>query len=331
MASTGNPKFDRLVASKVFGWPIPVGTAAPRFSSSPAAAIGGLLRSAVPDDRSSSRPASSSRIELSAVRSRWKLAGQLTLESTSDDQRELELPSLWHWSDSPEVLAPVLEKAASERQGKPLEAFSPRAFRLLCCSLGFLDGLLGTFPGRCGFRLEWPVASPHECSSVRWRSTIELIPGSVRGVGGSTSPAEAVAQSERQVLQVLVSEWRGAIAGWGTASGGPDSVVPPSGALHLFGIQQKTEAETGRRRSDQGADDQSSASRRTPALASPLAPSTEQLRRWRTERSLTQKEAGLLVGVSRRGWQSWELGTNPVPRWMSLALEALKGRTSPGS
>lgn len=324
MMSRRNLKLDRLVTSKVLGWSTPARAEAPRFSSSPPAAIGGLLRSAVPDGWSNSGAASSNRIELSAVGSRWKLRGQRTLELTSDDEGEPELPSAWDWSDSPDVLAPVLAKAASQREGTALLAFSPSAFRVLCYGFGCFNGLLRVFPGRCGFRLEWPVRNGRESSPISWRSTIELIPGRVRSVGVSASPAGAVAKSQQRVLRVLTSDCRGTDAGSNVS-------VPPRTA-DIFGPGRCTDADSACSRSAQVAGDRVGPQpHRTRALASPVALPADQLRRWRTERSLTQEEAGLLVGVSRRAWQSWELGTNPVPKWMSLALEALAGRNTSAS
>lgn len=50
---------------------------------------------------------------------------------------------------------------------------------------------------------------------------------------------------------------------------------------------------------------------------------TEGLPQWRARRGLTQTEAGKLVGVSLRTWQSWEAGERKPPEMLWILLEKL--------
>lgn len=328
MASARNPQFDRVIARQVFGWSSAPGPEAPSFSASPAAAIAGVLRTAVPDQEPVARRVPSTGIELSAIGNRWTLEGQLTCEPASDDEDEWRLPMSWWWSESPEALAPVLRAAASGSSAKPLDVFSPPSFRLLCYGLGSVNSLLRAYRSLCGFRLEWPVESPEEFSSMRWRSTTELIPGCVRRVGSSGSPALAVTQLQRRLVRALTSGVQDGPVGSAERSRGVGTRLLP-GMDALFGTRQASEAGFAPVLSEHSAADASSTSSpQAPVLAAPVAPPAKQLRQWREDRSLTQEEAGLLVGISRRGWQSWELGANPIPQWMGLALDALEGRLS---
>jgi DNA-binding XRE family transcriptional regulator len=47
-------------------------------------------------------------------------------------------------------------------------------------------------------------------------------------------------------------------------------------------------------------------------MADHKSPTPEQIRKARKSAGLTQQEAGELVGASRRAWQSWEAGDNPM-------------------
>ena len=50
----------------------------------------------------------------------------------------------------------------------------------------------------------------------------------------------------------------------------------------------------------------------------------EELRIWRKTRGLTQAQAGELVGMTRRAWQSWERAERPIPGWLPLMLALLE-------
>lgn len=52
----------------------------------------------------------------------------------------------------------------------------------------------------------------------------------------------------------------------------------------------------------------------------------KQVKQFRTSRRLTQKQAGALIGVSRRCWQAWELGQNTIPKRVGMHLNLLASK-----
>jgi DNA-binding XRE family transcriptional regulator len=45
---------------------------------------------------------------------------------------------------------------------------------------------------------------------------------------------------------------------------------------------------------------------------------------WRKKYNMTQVEAGLALGVSRRTWQYWESGNYPVPKNLQNRIKFLE-------
>ena len=52
----------------------------------------------------------------------------------------------------------------------------------------------------------------------------------------------------------------------------------------------------------------------------------EQLKQWRTDHSLTQKDLGRLLGVTKTCVYRWEAGLRNLPSFLHLALECLGGK-----
>ena len=44
---------------------------------------------------------------------------------------------------------------------------------------------------------------------------------------------------------------------------------------------------------------------------------------WRERMGFSQRDACKALGCSRGAWAGWEIGTNPVPRYIGLACAAL--------
>jgi len=57
-----------------------------------------------------------------------------------------------------------------------------------------------------------------------------------------------------------------------------------------------------------------------------MAMEREQLREWREVMGLSQSRAARVLGVSGETWRSWELGRNPIPAWLDVALEGMAVR-----
>lgn len=51
----------------------------------------------------------------------------------------------------------------------------------------------------------------------------------------------------------------------------------------------------------------------------------DELRTWRTDHGLTQKQAAHWVGVSRRLWIRWEMEERPVPKWLGILVRVTPG------
>lgn len=47
------------------------------------------------------------------------------------------------------------------------------------------------------------------------------------------------------------------------------------------------------------------------------------LRQWREQRGLTQAQAALQIGCSRRALQQWESGASAIPPYIAMAVSAV--------
>lgn len=304
-------QFDRRVAEQVLGWPAgSSSTEVPCFSTSDAAAVFAALRTGVPSESPSRTRALFLGVELWATSSEWHLEVHLAHEAPS--QKEVKKGSVtepsvqrsetWTFGNAAEILRPILEEAAAVGPAQPLPLFRRSAFQHFQDVLKLLDSPLRRYPNRFGFRLQWlPV-------SDTWKGTMELVPGRIRATGTDASPVSALEVCFRDLANALLNELDDTASTLGRVGVGRTRLSVVRVIADFFDSHRRAR----------------------PGVA-PTAPSPAYLRRWRDEHSLTQEEAGRLVGVTRRGWQSWELGTNPVPQWMGLALDALEGRLSPES
>jgi len=54
-----------------------------------------------------------------------------------------------------------------------------------------------------------------------------------------------------------------------------------------------------------------------------------QLREWRARLKLSQSEAALKIGCSRRSLQHWEAGKYPIPEYIAMAVSAVSMNLPP--
>lgn len=54
----------------------------------------------------------------------------------------------------------------------------------------------------------------------------------------------------------------------------------------------------------------------------------EQLKSWRAALGLTQHQAAATLGLSRRGYQNYELGLRPVPKSIELLVGMIERQLS---
>jgi transcriptional regulator with XRE-family HTH domain len=50
----------------------------------------------------------------------------------------------------------------------------------------------------------------------------------------------------------------------------------------------------------------------------------EELKKWRDKLRLSQIAAAAILGISRRGYQTYENGSRPIPKTVALAVAAVQ-------
>lgn len=56
---------------------------------------------------------------------------------------------------------------------------------------------------------------------------------------------------------------------------------------------------------------------------------SDDLKHWRITRVLSQAEAAKRIGCSRRGYQRWESGKSPIPKYIAMAVAAVSMNLPP--